>query len=57
MSCFKFDGYASDGKRIMMRDCGYFNTDDCVANQGSRRRKEIKLSAKCMYLYVLEKNT
>lgn len=30
LSCFFFDGYAFDGRRIIMRDCGYFNTDDCV---------------------------
>ena len=33
VSCFKFDGYASDGKRILMRDCGYFDTDECVSGQ------------------------
>ena len=33
VSCFKFDGYASDGKRILMRDCGYFDTDECVGGQ------------------------
>ena len=33
VSCFKFDGYANDGKRILMRDCGYFDTDECVSGQ------------------------
>ena len=23
-SCVKFDGYAKDGKRIVVRNCGYF---------------------------------
>ena len=29
-SCFKFDGYATDGKRVLMRDCGYFETTGCL---------------------------
>lgn len=28
-TCMKFDGWASDGKRIMMRDCGFFTADEC----------------------------
>ncbi len=32
-SCFKFDGLASDGKRVVMRDCGYFDANECVLNQ------------------------
>ncbi len=27
-SCMKFDGWASDGKRVMMRDCGFFSADE-----------------------------
>ena len=29
-SCVKFDGYAKDGKRIVVRNCGYFTADECI---------------------------
>ena len=29
-SCMKFDGYTPTGKRVIMRDCGYFDTEECV---------------------------
>ena len=29
-SCLKFDGNAKDGKRVVLRTCGYFTTDECV---------------------------
>ncbi len=31
-SCFKYDGYALDNKRIVVRDCGFFHADECVSN-------------------------
>lgn len=32
-SCYSFDGLASDGKRVLMRDCGYFEADECSESQ------------------------
>ena len=29
-SCVKFDGTARDGKRVVIRNCGYFQADECV---------------------------
>ena len=29
-SCVKFDGIARDGKRVIVRNCGYFKADECV---------------------------
>jgi hypothetical protein len=29
-ACIKFDGYAKDGKRIVVRNCGYFTGDECL---------------------------
>ena len=29
-SCVKFDGYAKDGKRIVVRNCGYFTANECI---------------------------
>ena len=29
-ACVKFDGYAKDGKRIVVRNCGYFTGDECL---------------------------
>merc|ERR1719270_112260 len=29
-SCVKFDGFAKDGKRIVVRNCGYFTADECI---------------------------
>lgn len=29
-SCMKFDGQAVDGKRIVVRNCGYFLADECI---------------------------
>ena len=29
-SCLKFDGQAKDGKRIVVRNCGYFTADECI---------------------------
>jgi hypothetical protein len=32
-SCLKFDGFAMDGKRVLVRTCGYFVSDECVDGQ------------------------
>ena len=29
-ACVKFDGYAKDGERIVVRNCGYPTDDECV---------------------------
>lgn len=29
-SCMKFDGLATDGKRVVVRNCGYFTANECV---------------------------
>ena len=29
-ACVKFDGYAKDGERIVVRNCGYFTGDECL---------------------------
>ena len=29
-SCMKFDGYTKDDKRLILMDCGYFETDGCI---------------------------
>ena len=29
-SCVKFDGIARDGKRVIVRNCGYFKADECI---------------------------
>ena len=29
-SCVKFDGTARDGKRVIVRNCGYFKANECV---------------------------
>ena len=29
-ACVKLDGYAKDGKRIVVRNCGYFTGDECL---------------------------
>ena len=29
-SCLKFDGNAKDGKRVVVRTCGYFMANECV---------------------------
>ena len=29
-SCVKFDGTARDGKRVVIRNCGYFQANECV---------------------------
>lgn len=29
-SCMKFDGQAVDGKRIVVRNCGYFLANECI---------------------------
>ena len=28
--CLKFDGNAKDGKRVVVRTCGYFMANECV---------------------------
>ena len=28
-SCLKFDGYSSTGKRVIVRDCGFYTTTEC----------------------------
>ena len=32
-SCMTFNGYTEDGHRILVRDCGYFVSDECKDNQ------------------------
>jgi len=32
-SCMTFNGYTDDGKRIIVRDCGYFVSNECKDNQ------------------------
>lgn len=29
-SCYKFDGHDIDGKRVILRDCGYFEAGECA---------------------------
>ena len=29
-ACLKFDGYAKDGKRIVVRNCGFLTGDECL---------------------------
>ncbi len=31
-SCLKFDGFAPDGERVWMRDCGFFSVNECDDN-------------------------
>ena len=44
-SCLKFDGYARDGKRIVVRNCGYFYADECV--EGSFFEDETTIGTIC----------
>ena len=30
-SCLKFDGQAKDGKRIVVRNCGFFLAEECIS--------------------------
>lgn len=32
-SCMTFNGYTDDGHRILVRDCGYFVSNECKDNQ------------------------
>ena len=32
-SCMTFDGYTEDDHRIIVRDCGYFVSNECKDNQ------------------------
>jgi len=29
-SCMKFDGYGPDGNRVIVRDCGIYEADECT---------------------------
>merc|ERR1712221_3909 len=31
-SCLKFEGFSKDGQKVTVRDCGFFDADECTEN-------------------------
>lgn len=46
-SCMKFDGFAPDGMRVIMRDCGYFEAQGCVHDQPFERNSAVGTVCHC----------
>lgn len=46
-SCMKFDGLAKDGKRIIVRDCGFFLTDECIDGHAFENEDTLGMLCHC----------
>jgi len=47
-SCLKFDGLAKDGKRIVIRNCGYFTTNECIEEASYEDKDTIGTICHCL---------